>query len=112
RGAVWAGRPRAAPPRGGAATPPTAGLAAFPPGPHPGLARGPPLDARGFFVELPHPVVGTRKHVGVPWRMSESDCRVRGAAPCLGADTDQVLRDVCGYSEAEIARLRAAGALV
>jgi len=90
----------------------TAGVTAFTATTNRDLAEDPHLNARGFFVELPHPVVGTRKHAGVPWRMSESDCRVRRAAPCLGADTDQVLRDVCGYSEAEIARLRAAGALV
>jgi crotonobetainyl-CoA:carnitine CoA-transferase CaiB-like acyl-CoA transferase len=36
---------------------------------------------------------------------------VHAAAPCLGADTEQVLRDVCGYSEGEIVRLREAGAL-
>src|SRR5438874_8699235 len=89
-----------------------AGVAAFTAATNRDLAEDPHLNARGFFVELPHPVVGTRKHVGVPWRMSESDSRVRCVAPCLGGDTDQVLRDVCGYSEVEIARLRAAGALV
>ena len=30
----------------------------------------------------------------------------------VGADTDQVLRDVCGYDAAEIAALRAANTLV
>src|SRR6266404_6126179 len=89
-----------------------AGVAAFTAATNRDLADDPHLKARGFFVELPHPVVGTRKHVGVPWRMSESDCRVRGAAPCLGADTEQVLRDVCGYGAAEITRLREARALV
>ncbi len=89
-----------------------AGVGAFVAATNHDLADDPHLNARGFFVELPHPVVGTRKHAGVPWRMSESDCRVRRAAPCLGADTDQVLRDVCGYSEAEVARLREVQALV
>ncbi len=89
-----------------------AGVAAFTAATNQDLAEDPHLEARGFFVELPHDVVGTRKHVGVPWHMSESDCRVRRAAPCLGADTDQILRDVCGYSEGEIARLRDARALV
>ncbi len=89
-----------------------AGVAAFTAATNRDLAEDPHLNARGFFVELPHPVVGTRKHVGVPWRMSESDCRVRRVAPCLGADTDQVLRDVCGYGDAEIQRLREAQALV
>src|SRR5437879_12097442 len=89
-----------------------AGVGAFAAATNHDLADDPHLKARGFFVELPHPVVGTRKHVGVPWRMSESDCRVRRVATCLGADTDQVLRDVCGYGDAEIQRLREAQAPV
>ncbi len=36
---------------------------------------------------------------------------VRRAAPLLGADTDDVLRDVAGYPPATIARLRADGVL-
>jgi benzylsuccinate CoA-transferase BbsF subunit len=89
-----------------------AGVAAFTAATNHDLADDPHLNARGFFVEHPHPLVGTRKHIGVPWSMSESDCRVRTAAPCLGADTDQVLRDVCGYSDADIDRLREVQALV
>jgi crotonobetainyl-CoA:carnitine CoA-transferase CaiB-like acyl-CoA transferase len=88
-----------------------AGVPAFTAATNRDLAEDPHLAARGFFVELEHPEVGARKHVGVPWRMSESDCRVRRPAPCLGADTDAVLRDVCGYSAPEIAALRAADAL-
>ena len=106
---AWTG---ARSPEEATATLQAAGVAAFTAATNRDLAEDPHLNARGFFVELPHPVVGTRKHVGVPWRMSESDCRVRGAAPCLGADTEQVLRDVCGYGAAEIARLRDAQALV
>ncbi len=88
-----------------------AGVGAFVAATNQDLAEDPHLNARGYFVELPHPVVGTRKHVGVPWKMSASECRVRAAAPVLGADTDQVLRDVCRYSEGEIAHLRDVGAL-
>jgi crotonobetainyl-CoA:carnitine CoA-transferase CaiB-like acyl-CoA transferase len=88
-----------------------AGVAAFTAATNQDLAADEHLAARGFFVELKHSEVGVRKHVGVPWRMSASDCRVRRPAPCLGADTDAVLRAVCGYGEAEIAALRAAGAL-
>ena len=88
-----------------------AGIGAFVAATNRDLAEDLHLAARGFFAELPHPEVGTRKHVGVPWRMSASDCRVRAAAPCLGADTDRVLRDVCNYSDAEIAALRAAQVL-
>jgi crotonobetainyl-CoA:carnitine CoA-transferase CaiB-like acyl-CoA transferase len=75
------------------------------------LAEDPHLVARGFPVAHEHPEVGRLMHLGVPWKMSASDARVRQAAPCLGADTTQVLRDVCGYSADEIEQLRAAGAL-
>jgi benzylsuccinate CoA-transferase BbsF subunit len=87
------------------------GIAAFTAATNRDLAEDPHLNARGFFVERPHPEVGTRKHVGVPWRMSASECRVQVAAPCVGADTVAVLRDVCGYSASEIEALRAVGAL-
>jgi len=75
------------------------------------LADDPHLAARGFFVDLPHPEVGTRRHLGIPWRMPARDVRVARPAPCLGADTDDVLRTVCGYDDAAIARLRAADVL-
>jgi crotonobetainyl-CoA:carnitine CoA-transferase CaiB-like acyl-CoA transferase len=88
-----------------------AGIPAFTVATNHDLADDPHLAARGYFVELEHPEVGVRKHAGVPWTMSASDSRVRRAAPCLGADTDQVLRDVCGYDDATIARLRDAKVL-
>jgi crotonobetainyl-CoA:carnitine CoA-transferase CaiB-like acyl-CoA transferase len=88
-----------------------AGVGAFTAATNRDLAEDAHLAARGFHVEHEHPEVGVRRHLGVPWKMSASDCRVRRPAPCLGADTDAVLRDVCGYGPDEIAALRAAGAL-
>jgi benzylsuccinate CoA-transferase BbsF subunit len=67
------------------------------------------LNAAGFFVNLEHPEVGTRQHVGIPWRMSETPCSVDRPAPCLGEHTDYVLRDVLGYSSDEVARLKGEG---
>jgi crotonobetainyl-CoA:carnitine CoA-transferase CaiB-like acyl-CoA transferase len=75
------------------------------------LAESPHLQARSYFVEHEHAEVGRRIHAGIPWRMTTHQSRVRTAAPCLGADTDVVLRDVCGYDDAGIARLRDAGVL-
>lgn len=88
-----------------------AGIPAFPAARNRDLADDPHLAARGFLVALEHPEVGRATHLGVPWQMSASDSGVRRAAPCLGQDTDQVLREVCGYADDEIARLRAAGVL-
>jgi benzylsuccinate CoA-transferase BbsF subunit len=69
------------------------------------------LKARNYFVNLPHPVVGVKQHCGIPWKMSETPLAVRAAAPLLGQHTDEVLSQVLGLSEAEIATLREAGAL-
>jgi benzylsuccinate CoA-transferase BbsF subunit len=89
----------------------TAGVPAFTSATNRDLFDDPHLAARGFFVEHQHPEVGVRRHLGTPWRMSESECGVQRAAPCVGADTDDVLRTVCRYSDAEIAALRSRGAL-
>lgn len=75
------------------------------------LHDSPHLAERGFFVELPHPEVGVRRHLGIPYRLHGSPLTVRRAAPCLGEDTESVLRDVLGYDVDRIAALRAGGAL-
>jgi crotonobetainyl-CoA:carnitine CoA-transferase CaiB-like acyl-CoA transferase len=88
-----------------------AGIAAFAASTNRDLATDPHLEATGAFTAFAHPEVGTRRHFGAPWRLSASPPGVTAAAPRLGADTDAVLRDVCGYGDPEIAALRAAGAL-
>ena len=81
-------------------------VAAFPTMSNQDLAEDPHLVARGFMVELDHPVVGRRRHAGVPWHMAPSECKVQRPAPLLGADTEDILHSLLGYSAAEIARLR------
>ena len=87
------------------------GVAAFPAVTNKELAEDPHLQDRGFFVELPHPEVGIRRHAGVPWVFSDTPCHVRRPAPCAGQDTDDVLRRVLGYSTEEIATFRTRGVL-
>ncbi len=83
-----------------------AGVAALPTMSNQDLAEDPHLIARGFMVELDHPVVGRRRHAGVPWHMWPSVCKVRKPAPLLGADTEDILHTLLGYSNEQIARLR------
>jgi crotonobetainyl-CoA:carnitine CoA-transferase CaiB-like acyl-CoA transferase len=83
-----------------------AGIAAFPSMNSKDLAEDPHLNARGFFARLPHPEVGVQTHTGIPWRLTDAPNGVRKAAPCLGADTDTVLREVLGYPDAEISKLK------
>jgi len=70
----------------------------------------PHLRARGYYVPGDHPKVGRFLHEGAPVRVGAA-VTVRRAAPLLGADTDDVLRDIGGYPPETIARLRADGVL-
>src|SRR5262249_20476051 len=75
------------------------------------LHDDPHLGARDYFVELPHPEVGIRRHMGIPYKLHGSPLTVRRAAPCLGADTDAVLREVLGYDDDRIPARRESGPL-
>jgi crotonobetainyl-CoA:carnitine CoA-transferase CaiB-like acyl-CoA transferase len=86
-----------------------AGVAAMPTLTNKDLALDPHLRERGFLVELEHPEVGQRTHAGVPWTMSATPCKVRSPAPILGADTDEVLGSLLGFSADKIESLRRAG---
>jgi crotonobetainyl-CoA:carnitine CoA-transferase CaiB-like acyl-CoA transferase len=65
--------------------------------------------ARGDVVSLEHPHLGTVRQVASPLRLS-GDPNPLVRAPFRGEHTDEILRDICGYSEEEIAELRADGA--
>ena len=81
------------------------GIAAFPAMTSADLLSDPHLEARGFLEAKPHPEVGIRKHTGIPYLLSRRPNGVRKAAPVLGADTEEVLSEVLGYSEDEIRAL-------
>jgi crotonobetainyl-CoA:carnitine CoA-transferase CaiB-like acyl-CoA transferase len=69
----------------------------------------PPLQHRGFFEEVIHPVAGPARHSTQPVRFSRGPARFhREPAPCLGADTDEVLTAI-GVSAEELAELRELG---
>lgn len=83
-----------------------AGIPAYPSLDGRDMLANPHVSARGFFVELAHPEVGVRRHLGIPWKMSRTPCEVRRPAPCLGQDTDYVLREIVGLDPRDIASLR------
>ncbi|MCC2971879.1 CaiB/BaiF CoA-transferase family protein [Massilia sp. IC2-476] len=69
------------------------------------------VQARGVAIELPHPAAGTVKLVRNPIRMSATPATSDKAPPLLGQHTDEVLHEVLGLGEAEIAALRGKGVL-
>jgi alpha-methylacyl-CoA racemase len=50
--------------------------------------------ARDMVVELDQPGIGPVKQVGAPIKLSRTPADTSGAAPALGADTDEVLRQI------------------
>ena len=89
----------------------SSGVAAFPTLTCEDIVEDPHLNARRYIERLPHPAVGTKAHTGIPWRLARRPNGVRCPAPCLGADTDDTLRNILGYDAARIAALRAADVL-
>jgi crotonobetainyl-CoA:carnitine CoA-transferase CaiB-like acyl-CoA transferase len=66
----------------------------------------PHLNQRGLIERLPHPAVGERAHVGIPWLLTDGPNGVRRPAPMLGQHTDEILQEMFGFEDAEISRLR------
>jgi crotonobetainyl-CoA:carnitine CoA-transferase CaiB-like acyl-CoA transferase len=66
---------------------------------------------RDMLVEMEHPTAGTIKQIGTPFKFSESDAGFSTYPPELSEHTEEVLRDLCGYSDAEIKSLREKGVI-
>jgi crotonobetainyl-CoA:carnitine CoA-transferase CaiB-like acyl-CoA transferase len=68
------------------------------------------LKVRGFLASIEHPVAGSLRYPGAPYKLSATPWELRHPAPLLGQHTEEVLRDV-GVAEDEVKRLRQSGAL-
>lgn len=62
-----------------------------------------------YVLELEHPARGTTKTLGFPLLMSDSPPWLSRQAPFAGQHSAEVLSELLGYSEHEIAELQAAG---
>jgi crotonobetainyl-CoA:carnitine CoA-transferase CaiB-like acyl-CoA transferase len=67
--------------------------------------------ARGLRLELAHPAGGKVSLVRSPMRFSATPVEHERPPPMLGQHTDEILRGVLALSDAEIAKLRAEGAV-
>ena len=75
------------------------------------LYKDPQLTHRGFFVTLDHREMGPTPNDGLVTRFSETPGRLRNAAPCLGQDTEHVLRDLLHLTDDQITAYATSGAL-
>ena len=67
------------------------------------------LAARSAIIAVEHPEVGTEHHAANPLRLSATGQRPGSAAPCLGADTEDVLTSILGLTPVAVADLVARG---
>ena len=74
------------------------------------LAEEPSLRQTGTVVEVDHPTRGAYLTVGNPIKLSDSTSEVK-RSPLLGEHTDEILREVVGYSAEQIEKARAEGAV-
>jgi len=67
---------------------------------------------RGLRVDLPHPLAGSVPGVANPLRFSRTPIAHERAPPLLGADTDDVLRELLGMQPSSLAELRRQGVIL
>jgi crotonobetainyl-CoA:carnitine CoA-transferase CaiB-like acyl-CoA transferase len=67
------------------------------------------LAARGFYQVLRHPVAGPVRHEGIVARLSATPGALTSPAPLLGEHTAEVLSELLGLNDKQLAELRANG---
>ena len=75
------------------------------------LVENEQLAARGFYVPIAHPDVGTFVFPGLPAHLSATPASYRLPAPGLGEHNREVLGGMLGMSDEELAALEAAGVI-
>ena len=75
------------------------------------LARCPHLEARDFFQEVDHPVIGRIKVPFRLWSMPDAPAVYRSPAPLLGQHNNEVFGDLLGLDASRMAALAAQGVI-
>ena len=75
----------------------------------PEMLEDPHYKAREAIVDVPYPEIGHLKMQNVFPKMSETPGVIRWAGPELGEHTEEVLKDICGLDDDDIAKLEEEG---
>lgn len=70
------------------------------------LKDDPQILANNYITQMNHPEAGEINVIGCPVNFSKTPARIANASPHFGANTEEVLIDVCNYSWEELEKLR------
>jgi crotonobetainyl-CoA:carnitine CoA-transferase CaiB-like acyl-CoA transferase len=70
------------------------------------ILADPHVRARGLVGSFDYPEVGEFKALGLPYKFLGWDNPEIGAPPALGADTERLLREMLGYPNEKIEKLK------
>jgi len=71
----------------------------------------PHLNARDYFVEVEHPVIGKAKIPGIPFKMSETPGAVERPSPLVGEHNEFILGKYLKIGKDELGNLKQEGAI-
>jgi crotonobetainyl-CoA:carnitine CoA-transferase CaiB-like acyl-CoA transferase len=67
----------------------------------------PQFEARNYFVDIDHPVLGTLKYPGAPFEMSGTPWDARNPAPTLGQHNVKIFGQRLGHTPEQLVQFRA-----
>ncbi len=75
------------------------------------LLSSPQMEARGFLVEIDHPVAGKLDYPSRPYHFSQTPWRVERSAPLIGQHNEEVFCNHLGYTKQDLVKLKEAGVI-
>ncbi|MDP2919443.1 MAG: CoA transferase [Dehalococcoidia bacterium] len=75
------------------------------------ILESPQHQARGFFEEVEHPVIGKATMPGAPFKMMLTPWKTESPAPLLGQHNTEVICNGLGYTRDDLERLREQGVI-
>ena len=69
------------------------------------------LAQRDYFTEIEHPVAGTFKYPGAPYKLSATPWEIKRPAPLLGQHNEEVYGQLLGYSWQELDKMSKTGVI-
>jgi len=71
--------------------------------------NSPQAKARNFFVDIEHPIAGSLKYPGLPYKFSKTTPTTNNCAPLLGQHNEDVYCKRLGYSKYDLVKFRESG---